>query len=145
VPVGLYWIASAAPTTGELAVISLPKALSAFAAARGYLADTALLIKPVAAGMGDVVCRHDSTVSINGREVTHAETADGLGRALPRWTGCIDLAAGQVLVLSPAPDSFDGRYFGPIEANHVVGAAHPIWVNQTDGSPSAPPRQRRLP
>ena len=37
VPVGLYWIASAAPTTSELAVIRLPDPLRALAAARGYL------------------------------------------------------------------------------------------------------------
>jgi conjugative transfer signal peptidase TraF len=144
VPVGLYWVASTAPTTEELAVIRLPNALRALAADRGYLAETALLIKPVAARAGDVVCRHDAAVSINGRAVAHAWTVDGSGRPLPRWAGCVSLAAGQVIALSPRPDSFDGRYFGPIDHSHVIGTARPVWVNQHDGS-RTPPRQRGPP
>lgn len=129
VPVGLYWIASAAPTTGELAVIRLPDALRALAAARGYLGETAYLIKPVAAGTGDLVCRHAATLIINGQVVAQARMADERGRELPRWSGCITLTAGQILTLSTAPDSFDGRYFGPIDRDHLVGVAHPVWVN----------------
>jgi conjugative transfer signal peptidase TraF len=145
VPVGLYWIASAAPATGELAVIRLPDPLRTLAAARGYLGRTALLIKPVAAGMGDLVCRHGATVAINGRAVAQASTADRLGRPLPQWSGCISLAAGQVFVLSPAPDSFDSRYFGPLDRSHVVGQARRVWVGHPDLSQAAPPRQRGPP
>jgi conjugative transfer signal peptidase TraF len=128
VPLGLYWIASAAPTIGELAVIRLTDRLRALAAARGYLSETALLIKPVAASMGDVVCRHGPTVTINGQAAAHARTADERGHPLPHWSGCITLAAGQVFLLSTAPDSFDSRYFGPIDRSHVVGAARRVWV-----------------
>jgi conjugative transfer signal peptidase TraF len=144
VPVGFYWIVSAAPTTGEFAVIRLPDALRALAAARGYLGETAYLIKPVAAGTADLVCRHAATLSINGQAVAQARTADARGRPLPRWTGCITLAAGQVLVLSSAPDSFDSRYFGPVDSRHVLGAARPVWVNPHD-DPGTPPRQRGPP
>jgi conjugative transfer signal peptidase TraF len=143
VPVGLYWVATASPAKGELAVIRLPNVLRTLAAVRGYLAATALLIKPVTATMGDFVCRHGATVTINGLAAAHASAADGLGRPLPRWTGCITLTAGQVFLLSSAPDSFDSRYFGPIDRAHVLGAAHPIWLRQHDG-PSEP-RQRGPP
>ena len=144
VPVGLDWISSAAPTTSELAVIRLPDAPRALAAARGYLEETALLIKPVAAGVGDLVCRHGAIVSINGQVAAHTKMADERGRQLPRWSDCILLAAGQVLVLTAAPDSFDSRYFGPIDRSHVIGAARPVWVTQHDG-PGTPPRQRGPP
>ncbi|MGE0853849.1 MAG: S26 family signal peptidase [Hyphomicrobiaceae bacterium] len=142
VPVGLYWIADAAPTTGELAVIRLPDALRTLGAARGYLGLTALLIKPVATGLGDVVCRHGATLTINGKPAADARMADERGRPLLHWSGCTTLAAGQVFVLSAAPDSFDGRYFGAIDRSQVLGAARPVWVNQHDG-PS--PRQRGPP
>jgi conjugative transfer signal peptidase TraF len=142
--VGIYWLASAAPTTGELAVIRLPDALRTLAAARGYLGLTALLIKPVAAGLGDVVCRHGATVTINGKPAADARMADERGRPLLHWSGCTTLAASQVFVLSAAPDSFDGRYFGPINQSHVIGAAYPVWVKQHDG-PGMPPRQRGPP
>jgi conjugative transfer signal peptidase TraF len=139
VPVGLYWIASAAPDTGELAVIRLPDALRALVAARGYLGDTALLIKPLAAGTGDLVCRHGATLTINGQAAAQARTADARGRPLPHWSGCITLGAGQVLVLSVAADSFDSRYFGPIDSSRVVGVAHPVWVNHQDWPRDAAP------
>jgi conjugative transfer signal peptidase TraF len=144
VPVGLYWIASAAPTTGELAVIRLPDALRALAATRGYLGETAYLVKPVAAGTGDLICRHGATLTINGQAAAQARTADARGRPLPRWSGCITLAAGQVLILSAAPGSFDGRYFGPIDTGHVVGVTHAVWVNRQGGT-GTPPRQRGPP
>jgi conjugative transfer signal peptidase TraF len=143
VPVGLYWVAPAPPGKGELAAIRLPNALRTLAAARGYLAATALLIKPVTATMGDLVCQHGATVTINGQAAAHASAADGLGRPLPHWTGCITLTAGQVFLLSTAPDSFDSRYFGPIDSAHVLGAAHPIWLRQPDRSGA--PRQRGPP
>jgi type IV secretory pathway protease TraF len=63
---------------------------------------------------------------------------------LPHWTGCISLLAGQVFVLSPEPDSFDGRYFGPIDSGHVVGAARSVWVKQPDVPHPELPRQRDL-
>jgi type IV secretory pathway protease TraF len=118
--------------------------LRALAAARGYLGQAALLIKPVAAGTGDVVCRHGATVTINGQAAAHARKADERGRPLLHWSGCIMLAAGQIFMLSAAPDSFDSRYFGPIDRSHLVGAARPVWVNQHDG-PGARPRQRGPP
>jgi conjugative transfer signal peptidase TraF len=143
VPVGVYWVATVPPGNGEFAVIHLPDALRTLAAVRGYLAATALLIKPVTATMGDLVCRHGATVTINGQTVAHASMADGLGRPLPHWAGCITLTAGQVFLLSAAPDSFDSRYFGPIDSAHVLGTAHPIGVRQHDGSGG--PRQRGPP
>jgi type IV secretory pathway protease TraF len=143
VPVGLYWIAAAAPGKGDFAAVRLPDALRTLAAVRGYLAPTALLIKPVAATMGDLVCRHGAIVTINGQAAAHASTADGLGRPLRHWTGCITLTAGQVFLLSTAPDSFDSRYFGHIDSVHVLGAAHAIWLRRHDGSGA--PRQRGPP
>jgi conjugative transfer signal peptidase TraF len=143
VPIGLYWIATAPPGNGELAAIRLLDGLRTLAAVRGYLAERAALIKPVAATMGDLVCRHGATVTINGQAAAHALASDGLGRPLPQWTGCITLAAGQVFLLSTAPGSFDSRYFGPIDSSHVLGAAHPVWLKEHDGSGA--PRQRGPP
>jgi conjugative transfer signal peptidase TraF len=124
---GFYWITSAAPTKGELAVIRLPAPMAALAAGRGYLAQTALLVKPVAANTGDLVCRRQAKLIINGQAVVHAKAADALGRPLPDWAGCRYLTAGQIVVLSTAPHSFDSRYFGPVGPSHIVGAAHQLW------------------
>ena len=118
---------------------------NALAEARAYLAPSALLLKPVAAGPGDVVCRRGATVTINGRVAARARSAGAAGRPLPRWSGCMTLAAHQVFVLAPTPDSFDSRYFGALDHGHVLGTAHPIWSRPIDGHAVVPPRQRGPP
>jgi len=67
-------------------------------------------------------------VTINGRVVARAKTADQAGRPLPFWSGCFRLAPTDVFVLSQDPDSFDSRYFGPVQRRHIVGTAVPVWV-----------------
>ena len=119
--------------TAALAVIRLPEPLRILAETRGYLRKGALLIKPIAAGAGDRVCRHDALVTVNGRIVARARTLDAAGRSLPAWSGCFQLGASDIFVLSADPDSFDGRYMGPIDRAHVMGFAGPIWVR-----PAAP-------
>jgi type IV secretory pathway protease TraF len=37
------------------------------------------------------------------------------------------LRAGEFFLLSHEPESFDSRYFGPIEALHIVGRATLIF------------------
>ncbi|MGQ2936859.1 MAG: S26 family signal peptidase, partial [Sphingopyxis sp.] len=38
-------------------------------------------------------------------------------------------------LLNPAPDSLDGRYFGPLPDTGVVGVAHPLLVRDAPGAP----------
>lgn len=128
VATGLYRLTSQPPLAGALAVIRLPEPLRTLAATRGYLRAGALLIKPVVAGAGDIVCRHGPLVTINGRSISRAKTADQAGRPLPAWSGCFRLAPTDVFVLSEEPNSFDSRYFGPVERRHIVGMAVPVWV-----------------
>jgi conjugative transfer signal peptidase TraF len=128
VPVGLYELVSRPPMRGEMAIIRLADPVHALAVVRGYLAGRALLIKPVVAVPGDVVCRHAATVTVNADVVASARDADALGRYLPQWQGCRTLVAGQVFVLSTAPDSFDGRYFGPLNVAQVLGVGRAIWT-----------------
>lgn len=127
-PVGIYWLTSDAPKYGDLAVVHLPLPLGMFADARRYLPRSFLLLKPVATAAGDVVCRVGQRVWINRRRSVLVRTADGLARPLPAWRGCRRLAAGELFLLSPAPGSYDSRYFGPLEARHVIGTAIPIFT-----------------
>jgi conjugative transfer signal peptidase TraF len=127
VPLGPYWLAARPPTRGALAVIRLPEPHRSLADSGGYLPAGILLIKPVVARPGDVVCRHGPVVTLHGRAMAHAKSADPAARPLPRWSGCIRLSADQVFVLSADPDGFDSRYIGPVERRHVVGTALPLW------------------
>ena len=129
VPLGLYFMLSRQPTAGALAVIRLPEPFLDLVTTRRYLPTSVLLIKPVAASASDVVCRHRSIVAINGRAAAFARTADALSRPLPKWNGCIRLNAAGAFVLSAEPDSFDSRYFGPIDRRNVLGTASLVWAS----------------
>ena len=131
VPVGLYLVAPQYPSCGTLAAIRLPHRIRAFAAARGYLPASSLLIKPVVACSGSTVCRFGLSVTIDGRIAAYAKHSDAAGRPLPRWQGCYRLDATKVFLLSPLPDSFDSRYFGPIDHGSVLGTALPVSVMVT--------------
>ena len=130
-PTGFYWLMRRPPSLGALAVTRLPNPFLGLAGARGYLPVGTLLIKRVAGAAGDVVCRHGAVVTINRRIVAYARTADAAARLLPRWSGCARLNAAQVFVLSPRPDSFDSRYFGPIHRGNILGTALPLCARCT--------------
>jgi conjugative transfer signal peptidase TraF len=127
VPLGLYGIVRGSPQRGDLVLIDPPPTVRALTTARGYLSPRALLIKPVIAIAGDRVCRLHSFVWIAGHRVVIARPADAQGRLLPSWRGCRVLKPGQIFVLGRSMDSFDSRYFGPIDRLFVVGVAFPIW------------------
>ncbi len=129
IPIGLYILTDRVPVRNQLAVIRLPEPARALAATRAYLLANALLIKPIAAGIGDTVCRHGPIVRINGRLRALAAMRDGRQRFLPRWHGCHRLTTSEVFVLSTVSGSFDSRYIGPIDNRHVLGTAVPTWTH----------------
>lgn len=130
VPVGLYSIVpEPAQHRGELVAVRPSPSLARYMASRRYVEAGALLVKPVAAVVGQQVCRLGATITIDGKMVATARATDRAGRPLPVWRGCRRLSAGTVFLLAPAvPASFDGRYFGPVATSAVVGRALPLWA-----------------
>jgi hypothetical protein len=64
-----------------------------------------------------------------------AREYDHRGRMLPVWQGCRVVAGDQVFLMNwDEPASLDGRYFGPIPLNAVVGRAVALWTFQEDRS-----------
>ena len=127
-PRGVYILTP--PTTltpGMLVVFPPPASMAALLVTRGYLAPQTPLLKPVAAVAGDTVCVQDEGVFLEDHLVAPVATVDHLGRPLPRWRGCVTLADGEVFPLSLwHPQSFDGRYFGPVPVQHLWGEAVPL-------------------
>ncbi|MBV9510945.1 MAG: S26 family signal peptidase [Caulobacteraceae bacterium] len=130
VPIGLYALdPHARIRVGDLVAARTPASVRRLAAARRYLPEGVPLVKRVAAAGGQTVCAAGPLVSIDGRPVARRRAADRLGRPLPWWTGCRRLNAGMVfLLMADVPDSFDSRYFGPVEASAILGRATPLWV-----------------
>jgi len=124
-PVGLYAVTPGAPLArGDMAVAWPPLAVRDLAARRRYLPRGVPLVKRVAAVAGDRVCATGRVVTVNDRTAAIRRPADSAGRRLPGWQGCIRLDRGAVLLLmTEAPDSFDGRYFGITGEGDIVGRA----------------------
>ena len=80
-----------------------------------------LLIKRVAAGKGDTVCRISENLTVNGATRATALAASRSGEDLPTWRGCRKLLTSDVLLLGDTPASYDGRYFGVTSADEILG------------------------
>ncbi len=128
VPEGLYMVQPSAPLhVGDLAVSTLPDGAQRLAADRQYLPDNVLLIKPVAATSGSEICRHGLELLVDGVRVGDARPDDRRHRPMPDWQGCRAVTSSEIFLMNPAvPDSFDGRYFGPIPRGLVKGRAFPL-------------------
>jgi conjugative transfer signal peptidase TraF len=128
-PRGLYLFAPGAPRVGDFVIARAPAAAGDLAVARGYLAPGVPLVKSVAAGPGEQICARGRTLRIARRTVAIRRAVDRKGRALPQWSGCRRLGDRELLLLGTAdPTSFDGRYFGPVEVDRILGRARLLWA-----------------
>ena len=128
-PLGLYWLIDRPPGNGDLALVRPPRPLARWMAVRGYLPLNVPLIKRVTAVEGQTVCGVDHRVLIDGRAVAVILERDRLGRPLAGIKGCRRLARSEVFFLNnDAPHSLDGRYFGPLPRQAVIGRLHPVWI-----------------
>lgn len=142
-PVGLYRLQSVSPLhVGDLIAIRPPTDIAGMLARGGYLPLGVPLLKPVAALPGQVVCRNGTVVSVDGKALGTTLARDHRGRPLPVWQGCRDVLPGQIFVMNPAvPTSLDGRYFGVLPVDAVIGRAQPLWLMASPISPN--PNQKR--
>jgi conjugative transfer signal peptidase TraF len=128
-PVGLYRVRSPDHlVVGDWVSARAPTGLAALFAARRYLPLNVPLVKQIAALPPSTVCRYGRHIAIDNRAVAVARSGDRLGRPLPKWRGCRRLAVDQVFLLNAAPDSLDGRYFGPVAVTSLIGRLTPLWI-----------------
>lgn len=135
-PVGLYRIDGGGPlSVSELVAVVPPEPLATFLAARAYLPKGVLLLKHIVAVSGQTLCRHELTISVDGLVVGVALERDRAGRDLPRWQGCQRIPVGAVFLMNrQVRDSLDGRYFGLVSTDQIIGRAVPLWTDeQGDG------------
>jgi conjugative transfer signal peptidase TraF len=129
-PIGFYRVLLGDPIhRGDLVLATTPLSVRQLAAERGYLPESVPLVKRVAALDGDSVCVRNRAVFVDGRHVADQRVADRQSRPLPAWSGCRILGFGEFfLLMEGVPDSFDGRYFGLVQASAIVGKLAPMWL-----------------
>jgi type IV secretory pathway protease TraF len=132
VPTGFYLRTNASPTPGAFVTVRAVAVSPDYARARGFSDANDRFIKRVAAGAGAIVCARGDTVTIGSAHVLPRAQRDSMGRALPSWTGCRALAAGEVFLIGDTPDSFDSRYWGPASAAAIDG----VWIPLSVGLPT---------
>jgi type IV secretory pathway protease TraF len=123
VPIGWYFVSKRQPNLGEIAVIRPTEWVEIYASARGYLPLQTPILKSVRAIESSIVCRFGRYVFIDGKLVAKAKYRDTNHRKLPVWKGCRTLKSDDVFVLGMHRDSFDSRYFGPVNRTSVLGTA----------------------
>ena len=137
VPLGLYWVER--PTgldIGDLVAVVPPAPLATFMVTRGYIGADVPLLKHVAGLPGQRICRSGATISVDDVVLGEALPRDRLGRDLPEWQGCRLLQDGELFLMNrEVRDSLDGRYFGPLPADAVIGMARPVWVVSEPAEP----------
>ncbi len=146
VPIGLYALRPTnGPQVGDLLAVRPPPEIAGFIAERGYTAPDVPLLKHVAAVAGQRVCRRSSRITVDARPLGAAQLTDRLGRPMPRWQGCTTLTNDMLFLMNAdVPGSLDGRYFGPLSADTVLGRAVPIWLrNSAPASQSASSNTRQ--
>lgn len=136
-PIGLYSVSPIdRPTAGEFVAISPPPHWARWMAERHYLSLGVPLLKHITALPGQLVCRTGRAVSVDGVVIAFALSHDRLGRPLPDWQGCHQLRSTEIFAANAAvPDSFDGRYFGPLPVGSVIGTASPIYTQNASDKP----------
>ena len=138
-PRGLWQVSRAAEAgRGDAVVVCAPPGpASRIGRERGYVGPGACpggtepLLKVVAAVAGDVVAVEPRGLAVNGAVLaaTTPLAHDAAGRALPSWPpGIYAVQPGTAWVTTPAADSWDSRYWGPVRLADVLGMARPVAV-----------------
>lgn len=127
-PMGLYRVASLSnPGPGDLVAVRPPGRLAQRLDRIGAAPNGVLLIKHVAAIAPSEICWRGDWLTIDGVKAAPLDTSPR-AKPLRRADGCTRLLPQQVLLLNDPVTSLDGRYFGPLERDTIVGRAVPIWT-----------------
>lgn len=123
VPVGFYLRTDGPVERGAFVTVRAADAAPAAAAARDFSGPRNRFIKRVAALAGDHVCARGHGLTINDGPRHERRAHDSTGAALPTWEACRILGPDEVLLMGDTADSFDGRYWGPVDVRTIEG----VW------------------
>lgn len=135
-PVGWYRLSpKERPKRDAIVAAFAPDKARNMAATRDYLPSHVPLIKTVWATAGDRVCSSGGVIQAPNRPDIHARAQNGLGRIMPGWRGCITLSEHQYFLVSThVQNSWDSRYFGPVEKDNILGVVEYLGTSAESGN-----------
>ena len=125
IPEGFYVRIQMPIAVGAIVTVRARDAAPQAAQLRHFLGSRDRFIKRVAAVGGQRVCGDGTRIFVDGvarRSVLRVSNWP----SLRGWKGCRILRANEVLLLGDSVDSFDGRYWGPIDAHSIEGVWRPV-------------------
>jgi conjugative transfer signal peptidase TraF len=124
-PEGWYWLSPVGQLErGDTVTFMPPPATAALMVKRQWLGPDMAMMKHIKAMPGDFVCRQDNALYINNHYVGAIAKVDEQGRPLPQLHYCQALPSHQYMLMSTrVPNSFDSRYFGPVDRNRIINKA----------------------
>ena len=134
-PPGLYHKQWVPPHKGDLVLFCPPdRPIFREAMRRGWIdhglcpSGTGYMIKRIAADEGDYVEMSVASISVNGTALENSARRIDTGYDVP-LPFFHNLQHSEVLLMSPHPLSFDGRYFGIVHAGAIKAVLQPalLW------------------
>jgi conjugative transfer signal peptidase TraF len=127
IPIGFYVRSARIPARGAIVTVRAADASPAEARRRRFDGPGDFFIKRIAALGGDLVCAHGRRLEINGALRAVRRERDASEHVLQHWCGCRKLRRNEALLLGDSPDSYDGRYFGPVAVAAITGVWRPLF------------------
>ncbi|SEA68958.1 conjugative transfer signal peptidase TraF [Nitrosospira multiformis] len=139
IPVGIYRLTDDPVGKGEYVIFCPPQSpLFDEARERGYISagfcpgNYGYMMKRVLATGNDRIVSTDEGLRINGGLLLSSKPlkTDKAGRMMPRYSfNYYRLGKSELLLMSDvSATSFDGRYFGPVDAGQVRGVIKPLVI-----------------
>ncbi|MBN4055920.1 S26 family signal peptidase [bacterium AH-315-J23] len=122
-PVGWYKLRPKEPLANDTLVAAYaPEAARRLAHERDYLPYDYPLIKTIWAMPGAYICIQNNRVRVPNRPDIYQLKQDGLGRIMPKLSGCFTLGYDEYFLISKDVQAgFDSRYFGPVTGEMILG------------------------
>lgn len=129
-PIGFYKINDRSVYhVGDFVAANLSNEAANLAFNRRYLPKNIPVLKTIYALGDDEICIDSHSVLVNNKPVGRIQTEDSLGRPMTVLRGCYHLQNREYFLLSTAiENSFDSRYFGPVDEANILGVATPLLI-----------------
>ncbi|MGD9153313.1 MAG: signal peptidase I [Gammaproteobacteria bacterium] len=108
----------------DIVLFKPPEKFLHFLLQKKWLPKNGLMLKYVVGIPGDYVCQNKKWIYINNQKIAPIYQEYKPGKKLPNNCFCGKLKKHQYLLMSTKlKNSFDGRYFGPVNDDRIIGKA----------------------